>query len=297
MSGQLNSQPVIVDIRKFIFASQRNIIRANTKLDDYLSNPDIKNIHDIRTAFRRLHVCYKTLPRKTREKARIKKYVDKSIEVFKVNSQIRDLDIITDLIGEKNYKRSKTGWNDHARFENRRRLKLKEAKILAEGLRKLSVPKIDKYNISSYKLTKRYNKLLRKFSNKIQLNLPLVLIDANEVSKLHELRKDCKELRYLLELLSQGNLSDNNLSGLEKELQNMQDLLGVIHDCDAAVDFLKRETKLQKRDNIIESIIQKRKKRYHNFVVHCKSDTEGNHARSLLFNLPKVQFSSDNKRR
>jgi CHAD domain-containing protein len=295
MSAQL-SHSVKVDIRKFVIASQKNITRVDTKLDDYLTNPDIKHIHGIRTAIRRLNVCCKTLPRKIQEKRRIKKYVDKSTEVFKINSQIRDLDIIANLIGEKNSKRHNKGSTDLARFENRRRLKLKEARIVAEGLRKLSVPKIDKYNISSCKLTKRYNKLLRNLGNRIQLNLPLVLIDANKVSKLHELRKDCKELRYLLELLPRGNLLQKNLSELDIELQNMQDLLGAIHDCDAAVDFLKRQTKLQTRDNIIESIIQKRKKRYDDLLVHCKSDTKGNHAKSLLFNLPNVLFSSDMKK-
>ena len=296
MSDQLSSPPVKVDIRKFVIASQKNITRVNTKLDAYLANPDIKRIHDIRTAIRRLDVCCKSLPRKIREKRRIRKYVDKCMEVFKINSQIRDLDIITALIRENNSKRTSKGWTDLARFGNRRRLKLREAKIVAKGLRKLSVPNINESNVSSCKLTKKYNKQLHKFSNRIKLNFPLVLIDANKVNKLHELRKDCKELRYLLELLPQGNLLDKNLLELEKELQNMQDLLGDIHDCDAAIDFLRRQTKLQKRDDIIESIIQKRKKRYNDFRDHCKSDTEGNHARSLLFNLPNILFSSEVKK-
>jgi len=36
------------------------------------------------------------------------------------------------------------------------------------------------------------------------------------------------------------------VSKLEEELQNMQALLGAIHDRDAAVAYLKRQTKLQK---------------------------------------------------
>jgi CHAD domain-containing protein len=116
----------------------------------------------------------------------------------------------------------------------------------------------------------------------------LVLIEANNVSKLHEMRKDCKKLRYLLELVPHGNSSGNILSKLEEELKKMQDLLGAVHDCDAAVAFLKRQTKVQRRHEIIESVIQERKKRYHDFLVHCKSDTESNHSRSLLFHIPDV---------
>jgi CHAD domain-containing protein len=294
LSGQISStKPVKVDIKKFVSASQRKIIRVSTKLDDYLTNADEKRIHDLRTAIRRLNVSCKTLPRKIREKRQIKNYIAKSKEVFKVNSQIRDLDVIINLIREKNEQSKKDWRTELLKVENRRKLKLKKAKIAAKELRKLLAPKIYKYKISSRKLTKRYNKLLHEYSNKIQLNLPLVLIDGNKVSRLHELRKDCKELRYLLELLPQGNLLDKNLPELEEELQNMQSLLGAIHDCDAAVAFLRRQTKLQDRNDIIESIIRKREKRYDDFLVHCKSDTKGSHARSSLFNLPNVLFSSD----
>jgi CHAD domain-containing protein len=290
MSRQLNSSlPIQVDTRKFVSSSQRNIMRMSNRLDGYLTSPDVKRIHDLRTAIRRLDVCFDTLPRIIREKRRIKKYLNISKQVFRINSQIRDIDVITDLIKKNNVvHRNNKNLGDPSKFENRRLSKLKKAKIVAKGLRKLPIPKIDIYKISSSKLTKRYNKLLHKFSKRIQLNLPLVLIEANNVSKLHEMRKDCKKLRYLLELLPHDNLSGTILFKLEEELQKMQDLLGSIHDCDAAVAFLKQQTKFQRRHDIIESIIQERKKRYHDFLVHCKSDTESNHTRSLLFHIPDV---------
>jgi hypothetical protein len=55
----------------------------------------------------------------------------------------------------------------------------------------------------------------------------------------------------------------------------MQDLLGAIHDCDATVAFLKRQ-KLQNKNNIIEAILQERKKRYENFLAHFKSSIMNN---------------------
>ena len=58
--------------------------------------------------------------------------------------------------------------------------------------------------------------------------------------KLHEMRKDCEKLRYLLELVPHDKSSDKDVSKLEEELQNMQALLGAIHDRDAAVAYLKR---------------------------------------------------------
>ena len=218
--------------------------------------------------------------------------MDKSRDLFKINSQIRDFDVITDLITNNNSKHETgngNGNNMHqTKLENRRVSKLKEAKVVAVGLRKLSVPKVDKNNISAGKLIKRYNKLISNFGSRIQLNLPLVMTDADKVNELHEMRKDCKKLRYLLELVPHGKSTGKNVSKLEEELENMQDLLGAIHDCDATVAYLKRQTKRQRRKDIIEHIVQERKKRYEDFLIHCKSDITNNQYNSLLLSIPRL---------
>ena len=284
MSTQHPDQSVKIDVNKFVNAYKRNISRVSNKLNDYVTNPDEKNIHDIRTSIRRLDACYKTLPKKIRNKKQVKTYVDKSRDLFKINSQIRDFDVITDLI-RKNNPENENGVG-HTKFENRRASKLKEAKVVAVGLRKLPVPKVDKGSITAGKLTKRYNKLISNFGSRIQLTLPLVMTDADKVIELHEMRKDCKKLRYLLELVQYGKSSDKNVSKLE-ELQNMQDLLGAIRDCDAAVAYLKRHTKRQRQNDIIEYIVQERKRRYQDFLIHCKSDIRNNQDSPILLDIPR----------
>ena len=287
MSTQHSGQTVKIDVKKFVNACKRNISRVSNKLDEYLASPDEKNIHDIRTSVRRLDACYKTLPKKIRNKKQVKTYMDKSRELFKINSQIRDFDVITDLVRKNNPENGNGNRMDLTKFENRRATKLKEAKVVAVGLRKLSEPNVDKGSISAGKLTKRYNKLISNFGSRIQLNLPLVIADADKVNELHEMRKDCKKLRYLLELVPHSKSSDKNMSKLEEELQNMQDLLGAIHDCDAAVDHLKRQTKRQRRNDIIEHIVQERKRRYEDLLLHCKSDITNNQYNSLLLSIPR----------
>ena len=287
MSTQHSGQTVKIDVKKFVNACKRNISRVSNKLDEYLASPDEKNIHDIRTSVRRLDACYKTLPKKIRNNKQVRKYMDKSRELFKINSQIRDFDVITDLIRKNNPENGNGNRMDLTKFENRRATKLKEAKVVAVGLRKLSEPIVDKGSISAGKLTKRYNKLISNFGSRIQLNLPLVIADADKVNELHEMRKDCKKLRYLLELVPHSKSSDKNMPKLEEELQNMQDLLGAIHDCDAAVDHLKRQTKRQRRNDIIEHIVQERKRRYEDLLLHCKSDITNNQYNSLLLSIPR----------
>jgi len=288
MSTQHSGQIVKIDVNKFVNAYKRNISRVSNKLNDYITNPDEKNIHDIRTSIRRLDACYKTLPKKIRNKKQVKTYVDKSRDLFKINSQIRDFDVITDLITNSN-SNHETGNGDgnrihHTKLKNRRATKLKEAKAVAVGLRKAPVPNVSKGSISTGKLIKRYNKLISNFGSRIQLNLPLVMTDADKVNELHEMRKDCKKLRYLLELVPHDKSSDKNVSKLEEELENMQDLLGSIHDCDAAVAYLKRQTKHQRRNDIIEHIVQERKRRYEDFLIHCKSDITNS---PILLGIPR----------
>ena len=147
MSTQHSGQTVKIDVKKFVNACKRNISRVSNKLNDYITNPDEKNIHDIRTSIRRLDACYKTLPKKIRNKKQVKTYVDKSRDLFKINSQIRDFDVITDLIRKNNPENGNGNGMDHTKFENRRASKLKEAKVVAVGLRKLPVPNVDKGNI------------------------------------------------------------------------------------------------------------------------------------------------------
>jgi CHAD domain-containing protein len=293
MSGKLFSQPVNVNPKEFVDICERNISRVSNKLDDYFTRQDEKNIHDIRTSVRRLDACYQTLPKKLRKRKQLKKFVKKSKDLFKINSQIRDFDIITELIGKNNTDHGSRNRVD-LNIENRRARMLENAKVIAVGLRKLPLPKVKIKSVPKAKLTKIFNKLINKFAGRIQLNLPLVTTDPDKVAELHELRMDCKKLRYLLELVSHDKSSDNIIPKMEEELQNMQDLLGAIHDCDATIAYLKRQ-KRQKTNEIIEDIIQERKKRYENFLVHFKSNIMNNKHNLLMLGIPEMLPSSEKK--
>jgi CHAD domain-containing protein len=58
------------------------------------------------------------------------------------------------------------------------------------------------------------------------------------------MRKDCKRLRYLLEGVQNDNNSkndnDNEIHKMIAELEDIQDLLGSIHDSDTMIAYLKR---------------------------------------------------------
>jgi hypothetical protein len=77
----------------FVTKMEENVKRLDDRLDDYIKDSNENNIHDIRTA-RRLDASFTSLPKKMRRTTKIRKHVTTSKQLFKVNSQVRDYDII-----------------------------------------------------------------------------------------------------------------------------------------------------------------------------------------------------------
>jgi CHAD domain-containing protein len=282
--------PVKVELKEFIASSKRNVSRVSKRLDNYLRDSNEKNIHDMRTSVRRMESSYRTLPRKMRKKNRIKRYVSRCKDLFRLNSEIRDYDIITQKIQQYEQGQNDGVENYKKRLASRREAKLQQARALALEVREMGVPNLTRSNLSNKKLTKRYNKIVSKFANKIMMNLPIVVTDANKLKELHEMRKDCKKLRYLLELLPIDSSSNKgNVSLLLQQLEKMQDILGEIHDCDAVIYYLKRQAKSNQLHGITDKIIEERNKKYQEFRTYYKAtDISNNQNHSLLLNICRI---------
>lgn len=273
------------DSDTYLDKSERNIQRVSNKLDDYIKEPNEENIHDIRKAIRRLEASYRSLPsKKVRRKRVIREYAEYSKKLFSINSQIRDFDIIGEKLSNVGNldQRDKLESIKGSLFRQRR-TKLNEAISFALELRKLRVPKLTKkIKISNKKSKKRFNKLIGKFGTRIEHNLPIVVNDSEKVTELHELRKDCKKLRYLLELLPDSNSKDQTgemddyVSKLMEKLESVQDILGIIHDYDTIMAYLRRRKGTRTKSTLVNSIIaqlnQERHNKYEEFVKFTKAD-------------------------
>src|SRR5215469_8090590 len=73
---------------------EENVKRVDDRLNDYIKDSNENNIHDIRTAVRRLDASYRSLPKNMRRKNKISNYMTTSKRLFKINCQVRDYDII-----------------------------------------------------------------------------------------------------------------------------------------------------------------------------------------------------------
>src|SRR6476661_9473280 len=190
-----------IDSETYLNKSERNIQRVNNKLDDYLKDPNEEQIHDIRTAIRRLRASDQLLPKAFRHKKKIKEFVAKSMELFSINSKIRDYDIILEMLSKYTSgvsspkheqqpppQSSRAIVNISKSLETLRNRELTESKTIAVELRKLVVPKLNSNKISKSekKLKKRFNNVVGKFANTIEKNYPVVLSSPKTLTELHE---------------------------------------------------------------------------------------------------------------
>jgi len=275
-----------IDLETFLDKAERNIRRVDNRLDDYIKNPNDENIHNIRTAIRRLQATYISLPKKIRKKKNIREFVIKSKGLFRINSKIRDYDIISEKLS-KDVQSSHQQQNIELLqklLKSQRKRMLNKAKGIALELRKISVAKFRDSDISQNKLEKRFNSIANKFADSIKKNFPIVVADSQKIRELHKMRKDCKKLRYLMELLPENESnSKNKISNIIKELEKVQNMLGIIHDYDTTIAYLRQKRK-QSMKAIIEKIANIRQKKYEQFVLYYK----GEHSWAFLEILQQV---------
>lgn len=239
-----------------------NLQRLDNKTSSYIKNSNEKNIHDIRTSIRRFNASFLTLPKRYRKEYVLSDYNQLANQFFKVNSEIRDIDIIRGKLNEYPETIQKDKAIDF--LKNERQSKLEGAKTFALTLKNMNSKKIlDKLDITEKEIQKRYTKNLIILINKIETNFLIVITNPLKVEELHALRKDCKKLRYILEILGK---EDNNAIKMVKTLQNIQDILGSIRDYDITIDYLKKLEPSKEIQDIVNKEIEHRRLKYEEFL-------------------------------
>jgi len=134
-----------------------NIKRVDNRLDNYIKDSNENNIHDIRTAVRRLDASYRSLPKNMRRKNKISNYMTTSKRLFKINCQVRDYDIICKKL--QKYSSEPIYTKLTGSLNRRRKTKLDRARKIALSLRDPAVPQVKESAIPPKKLEMRYNKV------------------------------------------------------------------------------------------------------------------------------------------
>jgi len=159
--------------------------------------------------------------------------------LFNVNSEVRDMDIISSKL--KKYParispdQTKSLKQD---LEKQRSKKLKEAREMALLTFNMKPLQLNGDDISDRKLQERFQKIVIRFADRIDKLFPIVTSDSSKITELHQLRKDSKKLRYTLEVLADQTSQNEVVLSLVGYLEDLQEILGSIHDCDIMIQYL-----------------------------------------------------------
>jgi len=198
------------------------------KLASYIEDPNVNNIHDVRTSFRRLEAAYSVFPNSAKTRSS-EKFLTLGKEFFRLNSVIRDSDVMLKKLNSDARSGPIIERLHQIRAEN-----LEQALVVAQKLALLQEPQLNNKKLPLDKLLQL--KVDHRISN-IQHFIPLIRDDEENIEELHTLRKQAKKLFYLLE--------PNNDPADTPEmmrLKKLQTVAGDIHDCDVTIAFLNENS-------------------------------------------------------
>ena len=228
------------------------------RLKAYLRDPNAENVHRLRTATRRLEAASMLLPKKVRKRRKIEKTMTRIKKLMKVNAKVRDQDIILSKLSQ--YKKPAYDRLIES-LRTSRKSNLADAREVALSIQNGPRPRVRARDLSDSSLEKRYAKVVKKLASKISSELPLVREDASKINELHMVRRDCKQLRYVIEM-SEFSTAPKPLVAL----RSWQDLLGTIRDQDVMIDHLRQLKGSPDTRFALNTEIENRRKNYLRFV-------------------------------
>jgi CHAD domain-containing protein len=234
---------------------QNDLTRVNSRLRSYLGQQSEDNVHDLRTALRRVETRSQLLQKRLRKKE-LGDYLSLSKRLFKSTTKIRDLDVIKDQLSQQHHLSSDDSLIKE--ISARRKKLVPKSKKLSGKLERTKT-QVSSDDIKEPKLRKKLQKLVSKLDRNITSLLPLVLKGPDRLEELHSLRMNCKKLRYILE----ATHSDPKRI---KTLENWQNYLGKIHDYDVSVQYLAEVKNSPAVVTIISEIKKSRNMQYLEFV-------------------------------
>lgn len=245
-----------------ISGTARNTIR------EFLEDPSERNVHDVRSALRRLSAAFRVVPRRSRILGKlIDKYEERTKELLKLTSPIRDIDIIGVKIEKRDPDLYRSDYS--RRLKSRRRKRVESALATGWKLFEREMPRIEAQQIRGFGT--RALGVISDLRSGINRDMVAVLESEENIDELHSLRKKCKKLRYTLELFP---LAPGRKEMLEI-LGEWQDFLGAMLESDVLIAYLEKNKLTTRTSNLVRRERERRHSRYVRLVEACH-DFSGN---------------------
>ena len=230
-----------------------NMQRVDSRLEAYLGEQNVESIHDMRTAIRRLQVSFNLLPKNVRRTMRVRRYLDRCTKFFRLNTEIRDIEIIARILAiHKILESSPT----MTRLMERKMILLGRARAAALSFQGFRKPNFESSKLPKSKLKRRFRKVRNKLLARIDKRQAMLMAGSASIEDLHALRKDCKKLRYTLEFVQVRGRE----SKIIQKLNEWQNVLGGIHDADVTIEFLRDSKETEWSEPILAKLLEERRK-------------------------------------
>jgi CHAD domain-containing protein len=259
--GDVTVRDSLAAVQSFPERHRATIKSLGKRLEAFLDDPNEENLHDLRISIRRADASVSALRKGFRERRKTKRLLNELESLMRRSAKVRDLDTVrARLLG---YPANSVPNRLLRRIEKSRARLLRSTTALAASTHKLSSLRPDAKDVRDEKeVRKRLNNVVKKLRTRVNLMLPLVLTEPEKTKELHSLRKDCKRLRYTLELMP----VDQENSELIKALTSWQDLLGEIRDGDVTISYLEGLERSVAVDEILRSESTRRRHDYQKFA-------------------------------
>src|SRR5215467_2798693 len=244
--------------KTFLEKYNARIEKVEKRLKSYLEDPDEENVHDLRTATRRMVAALDALPKEIRNEDKTQEFLGAFRKLSKQNTGIRDLDIIVSKISKREKDPAIERLSKNVLVA--RKTQVQHAHEYALEVQKEIAPILRKRHISDPAVKKRLGKLVSRLTGRINNRLPKVLSDPANVEELHLLRIDARRLRYVLELID-----NKETPKLVKLLESWQDVLGPIHDNDVTIEYLRSSADSREVQILLNEEMNERKSHYRKF--------------------------------
>ncbi|HYB04955.1 MAG TPA: CHAD domain-containing protein [Nitrososphaerales archaeon] len=232
------------------------------RLEKIRDNPSIDNVHDLRTSIRRWEAVVDLFPKNVRKSKKMKRYLSAAGELFRSTTPVRDLDVVSQNISHYSGRQNSSVIST---INHDRALLVSNALHFSESLAKIDPPKIRKRNLSSKAIAKRQDRLVKRLVAKLREELPVVLGDYRKIKELHDMRKECKKLRYILELFPSDRYED-----LALLMKDWQTILGSIRDIDVTQQFAEEKGLTEDLEDILTKLRISRDKLLGSFTSTAK---------------------------
>lgn len=189
-------------------------------------------IHEARTAIRKLTTAVSLMPKGFRRDRRTVKTM-KALRLFYDDcAKIRDIDAMTSALSTSS---AFGDMGDVIAGLKKRRLVI-SARVLSSGDKasRLALPR--PVDGTRRRLGRRLDRLLDKRTERVREIYRIAAEGEDKVAELHELRKQCRHVMYLLDFVN-GNA---RVESVKKDLEDAREKLGSIRDDDVLLDVLRR---------------------------------------------------------